>query len=76
VSTGAPEGYTLTASFPTPTNYPSLTVLTASHYDSYANLPSWASGYSFVSENSITAYNNNLQGQVVATQTRILGTAN
>lgn len=75
VNTSANEGYTLNGSFPSSGSY-ALTVYTTIHYDSYVNLPSWSSGYGFVSENGVTAYNNNLQGQVVGTQTRILGTSN
>src|SRR5450432_1618993 len=72
VSTTATEGYTLNASFPSSSSY-TLTVYTTTHYDSYANLPSWSSGYAFVNEFSIAAQNNFLNGQVVATQVRVLG---
>jgi RHS repeat-associated protein len=73
VSVSAPEGYTLNSSFP---NVYALTIYTITHYDSYSNLPSWSSAYSFVPENTVTSKNDNLQGQVVATQTRILNTNN
>ena len=75
VNTAATEGYTLNGSFPSSGNY-TLTVYTTTHYDSYAYLPSWSSGYGFVNENGVSTYNNNLQGQVLATQTRILNTSN
>ena len=75
VSTSAAEGYTLNTSFPSSSSY-TLTVYTTTHYDSYSNLPSWNSGYAFVNEDGISAYNNNLTGQVVATQIKILGTSN
>jgi len=75
VSTAATEGYTLTSTFPSSSSY-SLTVFTTTHYDSYANLPSWSSGYSFVNEDGIATQNNFLNGQVLATQVRVLGTIN
>jgi RHS repeat-associated protein len=75
VSTGATEGYTLTGCFPSSASY-TLTIYTITHYDSYANLPSWSSGYSFVNEFSVAAQNNFLTGQVVAIQTKVLGTSN
>jgi RHS repeat-associated protein len=75
VSTSATEGYTLNNTFPSSGSY-TLTVYMTSHYDSYSNLPSWSSGYSFVNEYGITTQNNNLTGQVIATQMRILGTSN
>ncbi|MBS1567081.1 MAG: hypothetical protein JST39_22050, partial [Bacteroidetes bacterium] len=75
VNTSATEGYTLTSSFPSSGSY-TLTLFTITHYDSYSNLPSWSSGYAFVVENGVTSYNNNLQGQVVATQTKILSSSN
>jgi RHS repeat-associated protein len=75
VSTSATEGYTLNNAFPSSASY-TLTVYTTTHYDSYANLPSWISGFSFVNEYSIPAQNNFLNGQVVATQVRVLGTSN
>lgn len=74
VSTSATEGYTLNNTFPSSASY-TLTVYTTTHYDSYANLPSWSSGYSYVNEYGINAQNNNLTGQVVATQVRVLGTS-
>lgn len=76
INTAANEGYTLTGSFPSSASY-ALTILSTTHYDSYGNLPAaWASGYSFVSENGVTSYNTNLTGQVVGTQTAVLGTSN
>jgi hypothetical protein len=74
VNTTTSEGYTLNASFPSGGSY-TLDLLTITHYDSYYNLPEWASGYSFVSENGLTIYNNFLTGQIVATQTKILNTS-
>src|SRR6202035_5148275 len=75
VSTSATEGYTLNNSFPSSSAY-TLTVYTTTHYDSYANLPSWSSGYSFVNEYAVASQNNYLIGQVVATQDKVLGTSN
>jgi RHS repeat-associated protein len=75
VSTAATEGYTLNNTFPSSSSY-TLTVYTTTHYDSYSNLPSWSSGYSFVNEYSIATQNTFLTGQIVATQTRVLGTSN
>ena len=75
INTAATEGYTLNTTFPSSTSY-TLTLFTITHYDSYANLPSWASGYGYVNEYSVAASNNNLQGQVVATQTKIVNTTN
>ena len=75
VSTSATEGYTMNSTFPSSSSY-TLTVYTITHYDDYANLPSWKSNYAFVNEYSVATQNNNLQGQVVATQTRVLGTSN
>jgi RHS repeat-associated protein len=74
VSTSATEGYTLNNSFPSSGTY-ILTVYTTTHYDSYSNLPSWSSGYSFVNEYGIAAQNTSLFGQVVAIQIKILGTS-
>jgi RHS repeat-associated protein len=71
VSTAATEGYTLNTTFPTA--YQEL--LTIMHYDSYNNLPSWKTNYAFVSENSNTTYNQLITGQVVASQTKIIGTS-
>jgi RHS repeat-associated protein len=73
VSTSATEGYTLTGCFPSSSSY-TLTIYNITHYDSYNNLPSWSSGYSFVNEYSVATQNTFLTGQVVATQTKILGT--
>ncbi len=73
VNTAVPEGYTTNNTFPSSSNY-TLTIYSTTHYDSYDNLPSWKSGYAFTSEYGVTSYNNNLQGQVVGTQTRILNT--
>jgi RHS repeat-associated protein len=75
VNTSATQGYTLNNSFPSSGSY-TLTVCTTTHYDSYSNLPSWSSGYSFVNEDGISAENTFLSGQVVATQELILGTNN
>jgi RHS repeat-associated protein len=75
VSTTATEGYTLNNSFPSSGTY-TLTVYTTTHYDLYSNLPAWSSAYSFVNENGIPSENTSLFGQVIATQTRILGTNN
>jgi len=75
VSSSATEGYTLNNSFPSSSSY-TLTVYTTTHYDSYSNLPSWNSGYSFVTEYGISPQNNFVNGQVVATQVRVLGTSN
>lgn len=75
VNTSATEGYTLNNSFPSSGSY-TLTVYTTTHYDSYDNLPSWASGYSFVTEYSVAPENTFLNGQVVAMQTRVLGASN
>ncbi len=75
VSTSATEGYSLNNSFPSSASY-TLTVYTTTHYDGYATLPSWSSGYSFVNEYSVAPQNNFLNGQVVATQVRVLGTSN
>jgi RHS repeat-associated protein len=75
INTGATEGYTLNNSFPSSANY-TLSIFTITHYDSYNNLPSWKNSYAFVSEYSIAAKNESLQGQVVAVQTRILGSTN
>ena len=75
VNTSVAEGYTLNNNFPNGSVY-TLDIYTITHYDSYGNLPSWKSGYAFVAENSVSAKNDNLQGQVVATQTRILNTSN
>ena len=74
VSTSATEGYTLNNSFPSSSTY-TLTVYSTIHYDSYTNLPSWSSGYSFVNEYGIASQNTSLFGQVVATQIKILGTS-
>lgn len=74
VSTSATEGYTLNNSFPSSSSY-TLTVYTTTHYDSYSNLPTWSSGYSFVNEYGIAPENTSLLGQVVATQIKILGTS-
>ncbi len=74
VSTSATEGYTLNNSFPSSGTY-TLTVYTTTHYDTYSNLPSWSSGYSFVNEYGIAAQNTSLFGQVVAMQIKILGTS-
>ena len=74
VSNTATEGYTLNGSFPSSSSY-TITVYTTTHYDSYSNLPSWSSGYSFVNEYSVAAQNSFLTGQVVATQVRVLGTS-
>jgi hypothetical protein len=46
------------------------------HYDAYANLPSWKSGNAFVNEDGIATQNNFLNGQVIASQVRVLGTSN
>ncbi len=75
VNTAVPEGYTLNTSFPSSTSY-TLTLYTITHYDSYANLPSWASGYAYVNEDGVAAKNDNMTGQVVATQTKIVNTSN
>jgi RHS repeat-associated protein len=76
VSTSATEGYTLNNTFPSSGTY-TLTVYTTTHYDSYANLPTaWGSGYNFVNEFSIAGQNSFLNGQVVATQARVLGASN
>ncbi|MDP4252276.1 MAG: hypothetical protein Q8918_19430, partial [Bacteroidota bacterium] len=75
VNTSATEGYTLNGSFPSSGSY-TLTVYTTTHYDSYNNLPSWSSGYSFVNEYSVAAQNTFVNGKVIATQVRILGTSN
>ncbi|MBS1598423.1 MAG: hypothetical protein JST75_09355 [Bacteroidetes bacterium] len=75
VNTAATEGYTLNNSFPSSSAY-TLTVYTTTHYDDYNNLPSWKSSYAFVNENGVATPNVFLQGQVVATQTKILGTSN
>jgi RHS repeat-associated protein len=75
VNTSATEGYTLNNSFPSSGSY-TLTVYTTTHYDSYSNLPSWSSGYAFINEYSIPAQNSFLNGQVIATQVRVLGTNN
>ncbi len=75
VNTAATEGYTLNNSFPSSSSY-TLTVYTTTHYDDYNNLPSWKSNYAFVNEDGIAAQNNFLQGQVIATQTRVLGSGN
>ncbi len=75
VNTATTEGYTLDNSYPRSSLY-TLTLLTITHYDNYANLPSWSSGYSFVAENGVSSYNNFLTGQVVATQTKIINTNN
>ena len=74
VSTTATEGYTLNGSFPSSSSY-TLTVYTTTHYDSYSNLPSWSSGYGFVSEYSVPSQNTFLNGQIVAKQVRVLGTS-
>ena len=75
VSTSATEGYTLNNTFPSSGTY-TLIVYTTTHYDTYSNLPTtWSSGYSFVNEYSIATQNNNLTGQVVGTQFRVLGTS-
>jgi hypothetical protein len=71
-STTATEGYTLNLSFPTA--YKEL--LTVMHYDSYNNLPAWKSNYPFTTENGNTTYNNYVTGLMVATQTKVIGTAN
>jgi RHS repeat-associated protein len=65
------EGYTLNLSFPTA--YSEL--LTTMHYDSYSNLPTWKTGYSFVFENGHSLYNEYVRGQPVASQTKIPGTS-
>jgi len=75
LNTSVAEGYSLNQSYPSSASY-TLTLLTITHYDSYANLPSWGSQYTFVAENGLTSYNNFLTGQVVAVQTRILNTSN
>ncbi len=72
INTNAAEGYTLSYCFPT--SYQEL--LTITHYDSYDKLPSWKSSYSFVSENGITTYHNLTIGLEIASQVRVLGTAN
>jgi len=71
VSSGASEGYTLNTAFPTAYQ----TLLTIMHYDNYNNLPSWKTGYAFTSENGNTAYNQLITGQMVASQTKIIGTS-
>ena len=75
VNTSATEGYTLNSTFPSSSSY-TLTINTITHYDDYNNLPSWQSSYAFVNEDGIAAQNNFLQGQVIATQSKILGTSN
>ena len=75
VNTSATEGYTLNNTFPSSSSY-TLTVYKTTHYDSYSNLPSWSSGYSFVNEYTIATENTSLIGQIIATQSRILGTSN
>ena len=75
VSTSATEGYTLNNTFPSSGSY-TLTVYTTTIYDSYANLPTaWASSYSFVNEDGAAAQNTFMNGQVIATQARVLGTS-
>jgi len=75
VNTTATEGYTLTGNFPSSGSY-TLTNYTITHYDSYSNLPSWSSSYSFVNEFGIVPDNTFLTGEVIAIQSRVLGTAN
>ena len=71
VNTAANEGYTMNLTYPAPAVI--LTTYTITHYDSYATLPSWImASYPYVTEYGLPAKNDNLQGQVVATQTRTL----
>lgn len=72
VNTGANEGYTMNQTFPATI----MTTYTITHYDSYATLPSWImASYPYTIEYGLPAKNDNLQGQVVATQTRTLNGA-
>ncbi|MFT3682279.1 MAG: DUF6443 domain-containing protein [Ferruginibacter sp.] len=71
INSAATEGYSLNLSFPT--SYQEL--LTIMHYDNYNNLPSWKSNYAFVSENGNTTYNTFITGEVIASQTKVLGTS-
>jgi len=75
INTSATEGYTLNNSFPSSSTY-TLTVLSTNHYDSYANLPSWVSNYSFVNEYAVNPQNNYLVGQLIGIQNKIIGTSN
>jgi len=71
VNNAAMEGYTLNSSFPAQNTI--LGSYTITHYDSYANIPYWIPGqYAYVAEYGLPAKNDNLQGQVVATQTKVL----
>ncbi|MBY0477753.1 MAG: hypothetical protein K2Q24_08895 [Chitinophagaceae bacterium] len=65
-------GYTLDQTFPSLGGNPSL--LSIFYYDNYANIPWVNNGYSFVAENNVLSYNNQVKGQVVATQTKRLDT--
>jgi len=71
VNNATMEGYTLNSSFPAQSTI--LGLYTITHYDSYANIPYWIPGqYAYVAEYGLPAKNDNLQGQVVATQTKVL----
>ncbi len=71
VNTAANEGYTMNLTYPAPAVI--LTTYTITHYDSYATLPSWImASYPYTVEYGLPEKNDNLQGQVVATQTRTL----
>lgn len=74
VYTSAAEGYTLGPSFPSSSSY-TLNLYTITHYDSYYNIPSWKTGYGFVSEHGVADTNSNVTGQVVATETKILNSS-
>ena len=68
-------GYTLNNSFPSSASY-TLTIYTTIHYDSYLNLPVWSLNYPFTYEYNVATENTNLNGQIVATQSSIIGTSN
>ncbi len=75
INVAVTEGYTLNRTFPSSNNY-TLTLYSISHYDSYVNLPSWSNGYLYFNEYGIATKSDKLQGQIVATQIRILNTSN
>ncbi len=75
VNTAATEGFTLNNTFPSSSSY-TLTIFTTTHYDDYNNLPSWKSNYAFVNEDGIAPQKIYVQGQIIATQNKILGTSN
>ena len=70
VNTGTTEGYTQTGSYPSSTYI--LSVFTSTYYDNYSNLPYWNGPYAFVPEYGVSTKNDNLQGQLVGSQTRNL----